>query len=234
MMRDLELLHCPHSSRVSRLGGVSLALLTVVLAGFGPTPASRGRGGAEWGSRPSASPSVRAPAPVATTAALVFDGVSVVDVERGQLLPDQRVVIVGTRIQALGKTSAVPLPEGAQVVDARGKYLIPGLWDWHVHTAMRSEGFFPLFVANGVTGIREAGAFSLDSMTKWRREIWAGTRVGPPRQILSSLPVNGPLGLVEPFMVTGPASVRHAVDSFKAAGADMIKTYRLGSKRLYF
>src|SRR5688572_32813087 len=78
----------------------------------------------------SAQQSPTAPSP---TASLVFDGVTVVDVEQGKLVPSQRVVIANTRIQAIGDSQAVELPTGAQVVDARGKYLMPGLWDVHIH-----------------------------------------------------------------------------------------------------
>jgi len=56
---------------------------------------------------------------------LVLDGVTVVEVERGRLVPAQRVVISGNRIQAIGRAGAIKTPEGAQVVDARGKYRIP-------------------------------------------------------------------------------------------------------------
>jgi hypothetical protein len=121
-----------------------------------------------------------------TAAPLVFDRVTVVDVEAGKLVPDQRVIIVGTRIQTVGGASAVPLPPGAQVVDAQGKYLIPGLWDMHVHPHRAIDIFYPLFLANGVTGIRDAWSTEpLDSLVQWWREILAGTRVGPPRQLLA-------------------------------------------------
>jgi len=123
-------------------------------------------------------------APAATP--VVFDGVTVVDVEHGTLLPTQRVVIVGNRIQAIGKADAITIPRGAQVVDAHGKYLIPGLWDMHLHTT----AYIPylMLIANGVTGMRDCWSYvPLDSMLRWRREILAGTRVGPPRQFLSGV-----------------------------------------------
>src|SRR5690349_19676456 len=60
----------------------------------------------------------------ATPAPLVFDRVTVVDVDSGRLLPAQRVVINGNRIQAVGSANAIPLPPSAQVIDAQGKYLI--------------------------------------------------------------------------------------------------------------
>src|SRR5260221_1048475 len=85
---------------------------------------------------------------------LVFDGVTVVDVEQGTLVPDRRVVVTGNRIRAVGSGGEVVLPAGAQVVDARGKFLIPGLWDMHVHTS--TDLSYSPFIANAVTGIRDA------------------------------------------------------------------------------
>src|SRR5436309_102252 len=60
--------------------------------------------------------------------------VTVIDATGAPANPDQTVVIAQDRISALGKTGQVQVPAGAQVVDATGKYLIPGLWDMHVHT----------------------------------------------------------------------------------------------------
>ena len=129
------------------------------------------------------------PALSASAPALVFEGVTVVDVERGKLLPDRRVVVEGRHIRAVGDPSAVPMPPESQVVEARGKYLIPGLWDLHVHLVGDQSGFsYPLLVATGVTGIRDAYAglsWILDSTVQKWREILAGTRVGPPRQLLA-------------------------------------------------
>ncbi|MDQ3521224.1 MAG: hypothetical protein M3434_02645 [Gemmatimonadota bacterium] len=64
---------------------------------------------------------------------LAFTRVNVVDVESARVLPNQTVLIAGNRIQAVGSSARVKIPSGAQVVDATGKYLIPGLWDMHLH-----------------------------------------------------------------------------------------------------
>jgi hypothetical protein len=172
----------------------------------------------------------------ATTAPLVFDGVTVIDVQQGRRLAAQRVVIVGNRIRTVGSVSTVRMPTGARVVDAHGKYLIPGLWDMHTHSARSTELFYPLFLANGVTGIRDAGSpVPLDTLLLWRREIVTGTRVGPPRQILSGQSITdekekGRCDRGErqrdnrlQTCVSDSADARHVVDSLKAAGADMIK-----------
>src|SRR5260221_1453309 len=120
---------------VERTSMLTSGWVTLVIAGALPTAASS--------QQPVATPS------------LVFDGVTVVDVAQGKLLRGQRVVIVGNRIQAVGAAGVVKTPQGAQRVDARGKYLIPRLWDLHVHPFQLAEIFDPLFIANGVTGISD-------------------------------------------------------------------------------
>jgi hypothetical protein len=178
----------------------------------------------------------------AAPAPLVFDNVTVIDVKQGTHLSAQRVVIAGNRIRTVGSVNAVPLPAGALVVDARGKYLIPGLWDMHTHSRRSAAFFYPLFIANGVTGIRDAGSeVPIDTLIMWRREIVAGTRVGPPRQILSGQSIRGPeQGCVRSktndapeTCITDSSDARHFVDSIKAAGADMIKP-RAVARDMYF
>ena len=162
-----------------------------------------------------AAAGVEQPAVVAKP--LMFDGVTVVDVEHGKLVPDQRVVIVGNRIHAVGSSGVVSRPKGAKVVDARGKYLIPGLWEMHAHTT--SDFPYPLLIANGITGIRDAYSYvPLDTMVRWQREILAGKRVGPPRQLLTG----------------DHQSLRElteeAIAARKARGANFIKLYPFNYK----
>src|SRR5688572_24734420 len=91
--------------------------------------------------------------------ALVLMRVTVVDVSAvdaaGALRHDQTVVIRGGRVTAVGAAGAVKIPSGARVIDATGKYLIPGLWDMHVHLSPATELALPALVANGVTGVRD-------------------------------------------------------------------------------
>ena len=88
--------------------------------------------------------------PASSQRAIVFNRATVVDVKNGRLSPDLTIVVVGNRIAAIGKAGAVRMPTDAQVIDATGKYLIPGLWDMHLHWAPWET---PILVANGVTGI---------------------------------------------------------------------------------
>ena len=113
---------------------------------------------------------------VAGTVAIT--GVTVIDVARGRRVPAQTVVVRGTRLSAVGPGARVRVPAGARVVDGRGKFLIPGLWDMHVHFMNTGVAALPLLVANGVTGVREMGGH-LDSTRAWRARMAAGDLVGP-------------------------------------------------------
>ncbi len=91
---------------------------------------------------------------------------------------DQTVLISGGRITAVGATTGVAIPRGARVLDGRGQYLVPGLWDAHGHMALAGEAALPVYVVNGVTTVRDLGG-EVSTLLAWRREIGAATRVGP-------------------------------------------------------
>src|SRR5882672_5088691 len=87
--------------------------------------------------------------------ALVFTHVTMIDATGAPANPDMTVVIIGGRISALGKAGKIHVPKGALVVNASSKFLVPGLWDMHVHTS--NQIFLSLFVANGITSVRDMG-----------------------------------------------------------------------------
>jgi len=84
--------------------------------------------------------------------------VTVVDVEKATSHRDLTVLTDGQRITAVGPAESTRVPVNARVLDGRGKWLIPGLWDMHVHTAVPTgRMLLSLYVANGVTGVRDMG-----------------------------------------------------------------------------
>ena len=88
--------------------------------------------------------------------AVVFTHVAIVQPGRTATEPDRTVVVIGDRIAEIGRTGEVPIPPGARVVDATGKYLIPGLWDMHAHIfGHRGGAFFSLYAVAGVTAVRD-------------------------------------------------------------------------------
>jgi predicted amidohydrolase YtcJ len=86
---------------------------------------------------------------------------------------DMTVVLIGGRIAALGKTGRVRVPRDAQVIEATGKFLLPGFWDMHFHIT-EVERTFPLFIANGVTGVRNMGG-DFRKLFEWRGGCFRST-----------------------------------------------------------
>jgi imidazolonepropionase-like amidohydrolase len=149
------------------------------------------------------------------------------------------VVIVGDRIADIGKAGRLRVPAGARMIDGRGKFLIPGLWDMHVHSLFegRTELFFPAFVANGVTGVREMSSeLSFEEIARVRRRTESGELLGPRFGAVSGRILEGPVGELGPGMVgvASPEEGRRLVGSFKEQGADFIKVYNQLSRETYF
>ena len=170
-----------------------------------------------------------------TARGLAFTHVTVIDGSGGPPNQDMTVMILGDRITALGKTQSVSLPEGTSVIDGAGKFLIPGLWDMHAHTTYKD--FLTLFVANGVTGIRDMGGTpqEFEWLAQWRQEIANGTTIGP-RIIAAGLFVDGPLPIGRPssLNVTTADEARQAVNYLKEHGADFVKVYSMLQRQTYF
>ncbi len=169
--------------------------------------------------------------------AVVIRNVTVVNVLAGKLRPHTTVVIVGRRITQVGPAATVAAPKGAKVIDGRGRYLIPGLWDMHSHSlwsleAMRS--FLPLYVSQGVTGIRDMGG-TLAVLAAFRDSV---TRVNPPwpRVVASGEILDGPKPVQADISipVADSAAAIAAVDSLARAHVDFIKVYTLLPRNAYY
>lgn len=161
---------------------------------------------------------------------LAFLHVTVIDATGTPEQPDRTVVISKGRITTIGESGKIRVPQNADVVDARGKFLIPGLWDMHVH--WYEKDYLPLFIANGVTGIRVM--FGYDDHHRWREQIEKGELLGPHMVIASPI-IDGP----KPYWpgsvsVATEAEARQAVLRAKSDGADFIKVYSFLPRSAYF
>lgn len=170
---------------------------------------------------------------------LVIIHVTVIDGTGAEAALDQTVVIKGHRIAALGTAREVFIPKGASVVDATGKFLIPGLWDMHVHTLQegRPKEFFPLLIANGVTGVRDMGSpmSDLQAVTMLRKQIDGAEIMGP--NIVAGGPLlDGPNPMFPELSiaVSNETEARQAVRELQSGGADFIKVYSLLPRDAYF
>jgi imidazolonepropionase-like amidohydrolase len=158
---------------------------------------------------------------------LTIANATVIDVSNGVLRRDQTIVVDGNRIVSVGSSPA-PAAARGQVVDARGMYVIPGLWDMHTHAYFGWSRDFgdsyvlPLFIANGVTGIRDMGS-DLDAVLRARKEVAAHRLVGP-RMVVSGPMLDGPRATyAASIAVATPDDGRKAVRLLKVKGADFIK-----------
>jgi imidazolonepropionase-like amidohydrolase len=177
---------------------------------------------------------------------LAIDHVTVIDATGGPELKDQVVVITGDSIVGVAKSGSIEIPKDARRIDARGKFLIPGLWDMHTHIAginanplWAKQTLLPLLVANGITGIRDMGG-DLDALESWRREIENGTLTSPRivaagPMLLPSRRASANLEPVDPAIlrVGTLEESRAAVDSLQKRGADFIKIIEV-SRENYF
>src|SRR5260221_13475015 len=177
-----------------------------------------------------------APTPIVIIHATVINpGTSLVEANR-------TVVISGDHITSVSDSTKIQPPKNARVIDATGQYLLPGLWDMHVHSAFGDwfpggrDIILPLFIANGVTGVRDMGG-DLPVLFAWRKQIAAGEIIGP-RMIISgpmldALLPGGKLRFPSSIAVTTPESAVAAVDSLKAQGVDFIKVQSVISHDAY-
>lgn len=142
------------------------------------------------------------------------------DAERRAIVPDATVIVAGDRIAAVGG-AATPIPAGAQVIDARGRTLLPGFWDMHVHL---QDGGGGLALAQGVTTVRDLGN-DTDELGARIARIAAGTELGPT--VLRAGIIDGPGPLAAPTgVLAGTADeARAAVRRYADLGFVQIKIY---------
>jgi Amidohydrolase family len=163
--------------------------------------------------------------------AIYITHVTVIDTETGKEIQDRTVVLSGDRISEVRDSKGVKAPAGAKVVDGRGRYLIPGLWDMHVHRT-EYEAAYVMYLANGVTGVRDMDG-PLDA-NKFRAEL-AAKKIDAPHIFLGSPIVDGyPPRFPDVMAVRTVEEARRFVDEQKQRGADFIKVYDRLSRDSYF
>ncbi len=169
--------------------------------------------------------------------ALVFTNVNVVDVRDGHVERNLAVVIRDGRIAAVGEHAVIEPGRNVHVVNAAGKYLIPGLWDMHVHSDFVNPQWdpkiiYPLYIANGITGVRDMGG-DWNALRERRDQIEKGEMLGP------HLFVGGPFLVdaktdAQTIQVKTPEDARASVDTLAGEGVDFIKILSRLSRESYF
>ena len=177
-----------------------------------------GRAGAD-GMTALAEISKGIPGSHASTLAIV--GATLIDGTGAAPIPDAAVVIHNGRIAAAGTRSKVKIPHDANVIQADGKTILPGLWDMHAHFEQVEWG--PIYLAAGVTTVRDCGN-EFEFITAVRDAIAKGRGLGPRLLLAGIVDGTGPLALgVE--RVDSPDQARMWVDRYHAAGFQQMKIY---------
>jgi imidazolonepropionase-like amidohydrolase len=174
---------------------------------------------------------------------LVILHVTVINPGTSSVEPDRAVTIIGNEIVSVADAARFQPATQARVIDGAHQFLIPGLWDMHVHSAFGDwfpggrDIILPLFVANGITGVRDMGG-DVPVLFAWRNDIASGKLIGP-RMVVSGpmldgyLPDGKNLRFPSTVPVTSIEEAVAAVDSLKAQHVDFIKTQSLISHDAY-
>jgi imidazolonepropionase-like amidohydrolase len=165
--------------------------------------------------------------------------VTVIDMTGALPAADQTVLVEKQRITAVGATASIHIPRGMKIVDASGKFLIPGLADMHVHLTAAGEPdgsrrfMIPLLLANGITTVRDMGGY-LESLIPLRKEIEDGKRLGP-RIVFAGPYLDGSPPSFEPsFVVTNRTQANEDVHQLAQRSVDFIKVQSILSRGAYF
>lgn len=161
---------------------------------------------------------------------LVITHVTVIDCQRVAPLLDQNVIITGNRITRIGPAHEVTPPPDATLINGQGKFLIPGLWDMHIHWYTPAQ--IPLFIANGVTGVRFM--FGHPMAKSWKQQVEENRMIGP-RMVIASRIVDGPKPFWPGSIAVGtPEEGRQAIATTKSEGYDFVKVYSRLPREAYF
>jgi hypothetical protein len=153
---------------------------------------------------------------------VVFVHATLFDSESRKLVPHTTVVVRGNKIEAVGADGAVATPAGAEVIDAQGKTLMPGLVDMHVHLASDPDGI--LDILSGVTTVRDLGN-DMDELLARRKRFADGTQIGP--RIWLGCLVDGPGPFAGPtkMLISTPDEAHAAVKLCFDDGFEQMKIY---------
>ncbi|HEX3557160.1 MAG TPA: amidohydrolase family protein [Thermoanaerobaculia bacterium] len=152
---------------------------------------------------------------------LVLQHARLFDPESGKLVPETTVVVAGNRIQAVGHDGEVATPAGAEVIDTKGKTLLPGLWDMHTHLG-DDDGLLNL--AAGVTTVRDM-ANDIDKLRDLKRRWESGEAVGPRVLMAGFMDGPGPFAGPTKVLVSTEKEALDWVDRYAAMGYVQIKLY---------
>jgi len=178
------------------------------------------------------------PEPGRSAQTLVFTNVNVVDTRNGRILPGMTVVVRSGQIHGVARFGLIAETHNVRMINAAGQYMIPGLWDMDVHTAGTSgtawdeKIIYPLYVANGVTGVRDMGG-DPDLLERRRQRVEDGALPGP-RILFASQFLSGGESNTQTVTVKSPEEAREAIAQLKRRGVSLVTIRSDISRDSYF
>jgi len=183
-----------------------------------------------------------------TTNTIAITNADIIDMVDGHISNNMTIIVQDNIIFKIAPSNELKIPENATIINAAGKYIIPGLWDMHVHTSSEfntREIIYPNFIANGVTGVRVMSAdcfepcwelqLNIEQSRKIQQDVKEGKLIGP-RSILASTYIHGALP-GESSTVKTPGTKEHGkelVHLLIDRGVDFIKIYDEIPREAYF
>jgi len=168
------------------------------------------------------------------TDAIIYDVViqngNIIDIESGAI-SKQNIFVIDGRISDIENTTSTHDINAKQIIDANGKYIVPGFWDNHVHfrggdsLIKANKDFLKLFIMNGITTVRDTGGDLSSSVNQWKKEIAEGTLIGP--SIFTSGPkIDGKNATwAGSLSVESQDDISKALDSLQSLKVDFVKLY---------
>jgi imidazolonepropionase-like amidohydrolase len=169
--------------------------------------------------------SVSIPTGKSDTTQFVIKGGTLLDVRNGRQIRDSVILVEKGRIKKVGDASNTEIPTDAEVIDASGKWVIPGLFDMHVHGSARQDVPLSLYVANGITAVRDMGG-NITSLRLTRKKIESGEQLGPRLFYTGNvLDGNPPVWPSISIIIDSEKEANDAVQFLIGQGANSIKIY---------
>jgi hypothetical protein len=159
-------------------------------------------------------------------AQIVLSDINVVDVKKGEVQFNKDVVITNNKITAI-RPHSPSANEAKGTIRSHGKYLLPGLWDMHTHIrSYTAQDNLPMFIANGITGIRDLGITNHELIKQWKQQINAHELIGP-RVVSSAVIIEGASPrFPSSLSISRADQVKPEIDKLVAQGAEIIKLFQ--------
>lgn len=166
------------------------------------------------------------------TCKTIFEGVSIVNMENGLIQSNKRVIVVNNKITEIVECSDVDLKK-ANVINCHGKYMIPGLWDMHIHLLDNIDFAVPNLLANGVTGVRDMGS-SFNHWTQW--ENYVNKKNLPIHIIKAGLIIESKFPNWNPpfrMLISTKEEVEEKIEKTIYNGSDFLKVHNMVNHEVY-